>query len=120
MSCVLSRLKSESSSVYRTSLDSSLEVYMSTWRPATCLHKMFMYVSPGVRRTFPHIPICGSEFPGVEQEAGAVLLVALPGRPPPDGAPLVRAQHLVDGGAVFVSQSGRRGVTVLLGICREG
>lgn len=33
-----------------------------------CLCKMCVitYPSPGVKRTFPHIPICGSEFPGVE------------------------------------------------------
>lgn len=65
---------------------------------------------------FPHIPICGTEFPGVEQEAGAVLLVAFPGRPLPNGAPLVWAQHLVDGGTVLVSQRGRGCVAVLLGI----
>lgn len=57
---------------------------------------------PGVKRTFPHIPICGTEFPGVEQEAGAVLLVAFPCGTSPDGAPLIRAQHLVDGGTVLV------------------
>lgn len=84
------------------------------------LHKrcVFMYPSPGVKRTFPHIPICGTEFPGVEQEAGTVLLVAFPGRPPPDRAPLVWTQHLVDGGAVLVSQGGRGCITVLLGIWR--
>lgn len=87
-----------------------------------CLHKMFMfmYPSPGVKRTFPHISICGSEFPGVEQEAGAVLLVAFPGRPSPNRAPLVWAQHLVDGGAVLVSQGGRGCITVLLGVYRGG
>ena len=77
---------------------------------------VFMLLSPGVKRTFPHIPICGAEFPGVEQEAGAVLLVAFPGRPTPYRAPLVRAKYLVDGGAVLVCQSGGGCVTVLLGI----
>lgn len=77
-----------------------------------------MYPSPGVKRTFPHIPICGTEFPGVEQEAGTVLLVAFPGRPPPNRAPLVWTQHLVDGGAVLVSQGGRGCITILLGIWR--
>lgn len=89
-------------------------IYMFTvccaWHLAVwiCLCKMFMfmYPSPGVKRTFPHIPICGTEFPGVEQEAGAVLLVAFPSRPSPNRAPLVRAQHLVNGGAVLVSQGG--------------
>lgn len=87
-----------------------------------CLHKMCMFScpSPGVKRTFPHIPICGTEFPGVEQEAGAVLLVAFPGRPSPNRAPLVWAQHLVDGGTVLVSQGGRGRVTILLRIWREG
>lgn len=86
-----------------------------------CVPKMcvFVYLSPGVKRTFPHIPICGTEFPGVEQEAGAVLLVAFPGWSAPYRAPLVWAQHLVDGGAVLVSQSGRGCVTVLLGIWRK-
>lgn len=79
--------------------------HLAVW---ICLCKMcmFMYPSPGVKRTFPHIPICGTEFPGVEQEAGAVLLVAFPGRPSPNRAPLVWAQHLIDGGAVLVSQGG--------------
>lgn len=92
----------------------------SAWHLAVwfCLHKMFMfmYPSPGVKRTFPHISICGSEFPGVEQEAGTVLLVAFPGRPSPNRAPLVWAQHLVDGGAVLVSQGGRGCITILLGV----
>lgn len=78
-----------------------------------------MYRCPGVKRTFPHIPICGTEFPGVEQEAGTVLLVAFPGRPPPNGAPFIWAQHLVDGGAVLISQRGRGCVTVLLRIYGE-
>lgn len=67
---------------------------------------MFVHLLPGVKRTFPHIPICGTKFPGVEQEAGMVLLVAFSGRPSPNRAPLIWAQHLVDGGAVLVSQGG--------------
>lgn len=73
-------------------------------------------LSPGVEHTFPHIPICGTEFPGVKQEAGVVLLVAFPGRPSPDRAPFIGAQHLIDCGAVLVSQGGRGCVTVLLRI----
>lgn len=75
---------------------------------------IFMYPSPAVKRTFPHIPICGTEFPGVEQEASAVLLVAFPGRATPNRAPFIWAQHLVDGGAVLVSQGGRGCITILL------
>lgn len=78
-----------------------------------------MHPSPGVKRTFPHIPICGTKFPGVEQEAGVVLLVAFSGGSPPNGAPFIGAEHLVYGGAVLVSQGGRGCVTILLGICRE-
>lgn len=78
-----------------------------------------MHPSPGVKRTFPHIPICGTEFPGVEQEAGMVLLVAFSGRSPSNGAPFIGAEHLVYGGAVLVSQGGRGCVTILLGICRD-
>lgn len=81
--------------------------------------EIFMHPSPGVKRTFPHIPICGTEFPGVEQEAGVVLLVAFSGRSPPNGAPFIRAEHLVYGGAVLVSQGGRGCVTILLRICGE-
>lgn len=78
-----------------------------------------MHPSPGVKRTFPHIPICGTKFPGVEQEAGVVLLIPFSGGSPPNGAPFIRAEHLVYGGAVLVSQGGRGCVTILLGICRE-
>lgn len=79
-----------------------------------------MHPSPGVRRTFPHIPICGTEFPGVQQEACPVLLVTFPRGPSPNRTPLVWTQHLVNGGAVLISQSGRGCVTVLLGICSGG
>lgn len=78
-----------------------------------------MHPSPGVKRTFPHIPICGTKFPGVQQEAGVVLLVAFSGRSPPNGAPFIGAEHLVYSGTVLVSQGGRGCVTILLGICRE-
>lgn len=78
-----------------------------------------MHPSPVVKHTFPHIPICCTKFSGVEQEAGVVLLVAFSGRSPPDGAPLIGAEHLVYGGAVLISQGGRGCVTILLGICRK-
>lgn len=75
-----------------------------------------MFMSPGVKRTFPHISICGTEFPGVKQEAGMVLLVTFPGRPSPNRAPLIWAQHLINGGAVLVRQGGRGCITILLRI----
>lgn len=78
-----------------------------------------MHPSPGVKRTFPHIPICCTEFSGVEQEAGMILLVAFSGGSSPDGAPFIRAEHLVYGGAVLISQGGWGCITILLGICGE-
>lgn len=75
-----------------------------------------MFMSPGVKRTFPHIPICGTEFPGVKQEAGMVLLVTFPSRPSPNRAPLIGAQHLINGGTVLVRQGGRGCITILLRI----
>lgn len=90
--------------------------HLAVW---ICLHKMCMFMSPGVKHTFPHIPICGAEFPGVKQEAGVVLLVAFSGRPSPNRAPFIGAQHLINCGAVLVSQGGRGCITILLRIYRD-
>jgi hypothetical protein len=65
------------------------------------------------RHTFPHIPICGTEFPGVEQEASTALLVAFPCC---SGALSLRTQHLVNGEAVLVRQDRSGRVAVLLGL----
>lgn len=62
--------------------------------------------------TFPHVRVSVAELACVEQEAGAVLRVAITGAA--GRTALVGAQHLVDGGAVLVGQCRIRRVAILL------
>ena len=78
---------------------------------------VFVSLSP-VARTFPDIAVCGAELPSAEQEAGAVMGVALTPRakPPCGRAAVVRPQHLVYIGAVLIGQGGTCSIAILLGV----